>query len=68
MTKPKPRPLGSEIEVADGARVTRPGGVPGIFRTIAGGVYVFDVPGTHTIDGTDYEVSDEGEPAEPAKV
>jgi len=66
MTKPKPKPLGSSIEVADGTRVVRPGGVPGIFRSIAGGVYVFDVPGTHSVDGVDYEVSAEREtPAEP---
>lgn len=61
MTKPKPKPLGSTIEVADGARVIRPGGAEPDARPIAGGVYVFDVPGTHTIDGTAYEAT-----AEPA--
>jgi len=68
MTKPKPKPLGSTIEVVEGAQVIRPGGTEGDARTIAGGVYVFDVPGTHTIDGTAHEVSAEREPAaEPAK-
>ena len=61
MTKPKPKPLGSTIEVVEGAQVIRPGGTEGDARTIAGGVYVFDVPGTHTIDGTAYEVDVEPE-------
>jgi hypothetical protein len=56
MTKPKPKALGSTIDVPEGATVTRPGGVPFDSITVTGGVYVFDVPGTHTIDGTDYEV------------
>lgn len=63
MTKPKPKPLGSTIEVAEGARVIRPGGTEGDARTITGGVYVLDVPGVHTIDGTAHEVADDREPA-----
>lgn len=65
MTKPKPRPLGSTIEVAEGARVIRPGDTEADARTIAGGVYVLDVPGTHTIDGTAYTASDEPAADEP---
>jgi hypothetical protein len=59
MTKPKPKPLGTEIEVAEGARVIRPGSNEADAQTIAGGVYVLDRPGVHTIDGTEYEVADE---------
>jgi hypothetical protein len=62
MTKPKPRPLGSTIDVAEGAQVVRPGGSTAEPRTITGGVYVFDVPGVHTIDGTEHEVAAEREP------
>jgi hypothetical protein len=63
MTKPKPKPLGSTIEVVERARVIRPGGTEADALTVSGGVYVFDVPGTHTIDGTSYEVSHEPEVA-----
>lgn len=62
MTKPKPKPLGSTLDVPEGALVVRPGATSGDARTISGGVYVFDVPGVHEIDGTSYEVSDEPEP------
>lgn len=62
MTKPKPKPLGSAIEVPDGARVVRPGGHEADARTIAGGVYVFDAPGVHTIDGVAHEVDDAPQP------
>ena len=61
MTKPKPKPLGSSIAVADGARVSRPGRTEADAIAVTGGVYVFDVPGTHTIDGTAYEVDVEPE-------
>lgn len=63
MTKPKPKPLGSTIEVVERARVIRPGGTEADALTVTGGVYVFDLPGTHTIDGTSYEVSSEPEAA-----
>ena len=62
MTKPKPRPLGSTIEVPEGARVVRPGAADADAIAVTGGVYVFDVPGAHTIDGTAYEVDVEREP------
>jgi hypothetical protein len=62
MTKPKPKPLGTTVEVAEGARVIRPGGTEGDARIITGGVYVLDTIGTHTIDGTEVEVV-EAEPA-----
>jgi hypothetical protein len=64
MTKPKPKPLGTTIEVAEGAQVIRPGGTEGDARTITGGVYVLDTIGTHTIDGSEVEVV-EPEPATP---
>lgn len=64
MTKPKPKPLGSTIEVAEGAQVVRPGGAHADAATITGGLYVLDVPGTHTIDGTEVEVADQAD--EPA--
>jgi hypothetical protein len=56
MTKPKPKALGTEIEVPDGAQVVRPGRAAADTITIAGGVYVFDEIGTHVIDGTAHEV------------
>jgi hypothetical protein len=62
MTKPKPKPLGSTIDVAQGAQVVRPGDNEASARTITGGVYVFDVPGVHTIDGAEHEVAVEREP------
>lgn len=63
MTKPKPKPLGSTIEVPEGARVVRPGASEADARTITGGVYVLDVPGTHVIDGASIEVEAEPEAA-----
>lgn len=57
MTKPKPKPIGTEIAVREGARVVRPGGTDGDARTITGGVYVLDVPGVHTIDGSEVEAT-----------
>ena len=67
MTKPKPKPLGSTIEVVEGAQVIRPGRGSADARTITGGVYVLDVPGVHTIDGTEHEVSTDREPEAPPK-
>lgn len=57
MTKPKPKPLGTEITVPEGARVVRPGDTDGDARTITGGVYVLDVPGVHTINGSEVEAA-----------
>lgn len=61
MTKPKPKPLGTTVEVPEGARVVRPGGTDADARTITGGVYVLDVPGVHVIDGTEVEVEDQAD-------
>ena len=58
MTKPKPKPLGTSIEVVEGARVIRPGGTEADAHTITGGVYVLDTVGVHTIDGSEVEVVD----------
>lgn len=49
MTAPKPKPLGTSVEVADGAAVVRPGDTTAI--TVSGGLYVLDVPGEHIVDG-----------------
>lgn len=59
MTARKPKPLGSVIEVPEGATVIRPGNSEGDARTITGGAYVLDVPGVHIIDGHEQPV---GEP------
>lgn len=61
MTKPKPKPLGTSIEVPEGALVIRPGGTEGDARAVTGGVYVLDEIGTHTIDGTAIEVVDQAD-------
>lgn len=58
MTKPQPKPLGTSIEVREGATVTRPGDDSAIARPISGGVYVLDVPGEHIVDGKVIEVAD----------
>ncbi len=63
MTKPKPKPLGTTVEVAEGARVIRPGGTEGDALTVTGGVYVLDAIGTHTIDGHEVEVVDQADDA-----
>lgn len=63
MTKPKPKPLGSTIDVPEGAQVVRPGMFAAEAITITGGVYVLDVPGTHVIDGVEHDVDTEPEAA-----
>lgn len=64
MTKPQPKPLGTSIEVPEGATVTRPGDESAMQRIVTGGVYVLDVPGEHIVDGKAIEVVDAaGEPA-----
>ena len=55
MTKPKPKPVGAEITVPEGAQVTRPGSLETI--TVTGGTYVLDLPGVHVIDGTEHEAA-----------
>lgn len=65
MTKPKPKPLGSSIDVPEGARVVRPGRTDADTISVTGGVYIFDVPGTHTIDGTAYDVGEREPEAQP---
>lgn len=50
-TKPK---VGDEVEVPEMGTVERPDGTR---LTVAGGVYVFDVPGEHIVDGKKHEVS-----------
>lgn len=61
MTKPKPKPLGTAVEVREGAPVIRPD-----LReiTVTGGAYVLDVPGLHVVDGVELEV-DTAAAAEP---
>jgi hypothetical protein len=63
MTKPKPKALGSTIDVPEGAQVVRPGGTEADARTITGGVYVLDAIGTHVIDGREVEVVDDPDAA-----
>ena len=58
MTKPQPKPLGTSVEVREGATVTRPGDDSATARRITGGVYVLDVPGEHIVDGRAIEVAD----------
>jgi hypothetical protein len=48
MTAPKPKPIGTAVEVRDGATVVRPDRSE---ITVTGGLYVLDVPGEHTVDG-----------------
>ncbi len=61
MTKPKPKPIGTSIEVPEGALVVRPGGTEADARAVTGGVYVLDTIGTHTIDGNPIEVVDQAD-------
>jgi hypothetical protein len=62
MTAPKPKPLGTSIEIAEGASVVRPGQSEPI--TVSGGLYVLDVPGEHIVDGkTVVAGDDESEPS-----
>lgn len=61
MTAPKPKPLGSTIEVPDGTAVVRPGDDSAMEHRITGGVYVFDVPGEHVVGGKTILVSDDPE-------
>lgn len=58
MTKPKPKTVGTAIEVPPGAVVIRPGATEADARTVTGGVYVLDVIGEHVVDGTAYMVTD----------
>jgi hypothetical protein len=58
MTKPQPKPLGTSIEVREGATVLRPGEDTAAERVVTGGVYVLDVPGEHIVDGKAIEVAD----------
>lgn len=64
MTKPKPKALGTSVEVPEGAQVVRPGGTEADARTITGGVYVLDAIGTHVVDGREIEVVADPESAE----
>lgn len=63
MTARKPKPLGSTIEIPEGAQVIRPGTSEAI--TVTGGAYVLDVPGVHIIDGADQPVGDAEAPPAP---
>jgi len=65
MTKPKPKPRGTAIEVPEGARVIRPGSTAEDAVTVTGGAYVLDVPGTFVIDGVAYDVDDAEPEAQP---
>lgn len=66
MTAPKPKPLGTSVEVADGATVIRPGGDSAAPLRITGGLYVLDVPGEHVVDGKTIVVSADAEQDTPA--
>lgn len=48
MTRRQPKPLGTSIDVPEGAIVRRPDDTE---VTVTGGLYVLDVPGVHVIDG-----------------
>ncbi|MBS2939588.1 hypothetical protein KDN32_17755 [Nocardioides sp. J2M5] len=52
MTAPK-REVGQDVEVPERTEVERPDGSR---VTVSGGLYVFDVPGAHVIDGKKHEV------------
>lgn len=65
MAKPKPKPIGTLVDVPEGALVVRPGGSTADAKPVTGGVYVLDVPGVHTIDGTEYEAADVEPEAQP---
>lgn len=60
MTKPSPKPLGTSVEVPEGARVVRPDTSE---ITVSGGIYVLDVPGIHTVDGKQLHAGSEADPA-----
>lgn len=56
MTKPKPKALGTTIEVPEGALVIRPGASEADARAVTGGAYVLDALGVHIVDGREVEV------------
>jgi hypothetical protein len=62
MTAPKPKPLGTSLDVPEGAIVIRPGDDSAAGRVISGGVYVLDVPGEHVVDGKTIVVSADADP------
>jgi hypothetical protein len=64
MTKPKPKPLGTLVEVREGATIVRPDLAE---ITSHGGAYVLDVPGVHVVDGQQLEADTtaETEPVAP---
>jgi len=57
MTKPNPKPMGTVIDVPDGATIVRPDGSA---ITVRGGQYALDAPGVHIIDGRDTIVEADG--------
>lgn len=59
MTAPKPKPLGTSVEVPEGATVVRPD-LSEI--TVTGGVYVLDAIGEHVVDGKQLHVTLDADP------
>lgn len=57
MTQPKPKPVGTSLEVPVGARVRPPGAETDL--VIVGGIYVLDRPGVHVVDGKEVTASDD---------
>lgn len=63
MTSPKAKPIGTTVDVREGATVIRPGASEATPITITGGVYVLDVPGVHVVDGKEITAADDAEVA-----
>lgn len=63
MTQRTPKPLGTVIDVPDGATIVRPDGTA---ITARGGAYALDAPGVHIIDGRDQIVEADGGAADQA--
>lgn len=61
MTAAKPKPMGTVIDVPEGATIVRPDGSA---ITVSGGQYALDAPGVHVIDGRDTIVEADGGTAE----
>lgn len=61
MSQPKPKPMGTVIDVPENATIVRPDGSA---ITVRGGQYALDAPGVHIIDGRDTIVEHDGGPAD----
>ena len=62
MTAPKPKRLGTSVEVPEGALVNRPDGIE---IRVTGGLYVLDAPGEHVVDGRAIVVDDSADESAP---